>query len=91
VSTLIRIALLAAVATIACGFNSAEFEWSASGYQGEPVAAAIARLGPPIQIAHADGQRVYYWRTIYTDGRICKIWGAARHAVIFNWGYQDCT
>jgi hypothetical protein len=81
----VKIAIVAAIAAVACGFSGAGFE------SGVPVPVVLARLGPPIQIAYAEGQRIYYWRTIYPGGRICKIWGAARHHIIENWGYQDCT
>jgi hypothetical protein len=86
---LIKFAIAAAVAAVSAGFSSAEFESSA--YRGEPLYATLVRLGPPIQTAYVEGQRIYYWRVIYPRGRICKIWCAVRHHIVVNWGYQDCT
>jgi hypothetical protein len=87
---LMTISILIVIATALCGFSSFEAEYSLSAYRGEPVRAAIARLGPPIQTAYAEGQRIYYWRAIL-DRDVCKIWGAARHGIIVTWGYQSCA
>jgi len=92
-SKLVKMSALVAVAAVSCGFNDAEFEYRLNTYRGEPVPAAIARLGRPVQTGYTDGQRIYWWgRTFPTGGAfVCKIWGAARHHIIVNWGYQDCA
>jgi hypothetical protein len=81
VSKLFRIVAVLGLATISCGF----------GYLDRPqaVSDAIATFGAPIEIAHLDGERIYYWN-VREFGRVCKIWGAARQSIIVNWGYQSC-
>jgi hypothetical protein len=88
-----KIGLLLAVALVSCGFDDYEFEYRLSAYSGEPVPAAMARLGRPVQTAYNQGRRVYYWRAAYSVGRgyLCTIWGSAQHNVITNWGYRDCA
>lgn len=90
---LIRTAGLATLAVMLCGFGSVDFgTYRFGAYPGEPVAAAVARFGPPIEIAVVDGDKVYFWRArLRAGGDLCKIWGAARHGVMVNWGYQSCA
>ncbi len=87
---LMTIGVLIVLATVFCGFSSFEAESSLSAQRGESVRAAITRLGQPIQIAYAEGRRIYYWRAPLV-GNVCKIWGAAQHGIIVNWGYQSCA
>jgi len=82
-STLMRIATVIGLAVISCGFGYLE-----RGPQA--VSDAIARFGPPIAIAHIDGEKIYYWQA-EQFGHVCKIWGVARHDIIVNWGYQSCA
>ena len=85
---LIRTAALAMLAFVLCGFDRAEI----GAYRGEPVAAAVAQFGRPIETAVVEGDRVYFWRFRPNGWHdVCKIWGAARHGVIVNWGYQSCA
>lgn len=87
---LAKIFVLPALLVILCGFSPFGFETQV--YRGEPVRDALARLGPPVKTAYADGQRILYWHVIRFDGRkFCKIWGAARRGVILNWGYEECA
>jgi hypothetical protein len=89
---LLRITALVAAAGILCGFDDPYYlPFDLNAYQGEPVRAAIARLGPPVQTGHSNGRRIYYWRT-YGGGHLAfKIWGTAQHNVITDWGYLDCA
>lgn len=85
-----RLCALLALTVVLCGFGGFGFE--AEVYRGEPVSDAVARLGPPFKTAYADGQRVLYWRVIRFEGKkFCKIWGAARHGIILDWGYEECA
>ena len=84
-----KFAIVTAIAVLSCGFSPAEF--LSGAYRGEPLGAALATFGPPIKVARVEGQRVYFWYVIYPSGMACKIWGAARHGIIENWGYQSCT
>jgi hypothetical protein len=81
-STLMKIVAVIGLAAISCGF----------GYLDRPqaVSDAIAMFGPPVEIAHLDGERIYYWQ-VREYGQVCKIWGIARHDVIVNWGYESCA
>ena len=85
---LVTIGVLLVLATVLCGFSDVAVESSVGVYRGEPVRNVIAKLGPPIQVAHSEGQRIYYWpANVFGDA--CKIWGAARNGIIVNWGYQS--
>ena len=85
---LIRIAALAMLAVALCDFDSAEI----GAYRGEPVAAALAKFGRPIETALVEGDKVYFWRVHLNSGRnLCTIWGAARRGVMLNWGWQSCA
>lgn len=89
---LTRIGALLALLAMLCGFRPVGFWYGFDAYRGEPVEDAIARLGPPVQTAYTNGQRIYYWRVDRFEGRrFCKIWGAARHNIILNWGYEECA
>jgi hypothetical protein len=90
VRTLVRSAVLLAMAGLLCGFGPG-FAHDLNAYRGEALRAAIARLGPPIQRSAVNGHRLYYWRVVYFGG-VCKIWGIVdRFDVVTNWGYQDCA
>ena len=91
--TLVKVASLILIAGVLCGFDSFNFEYEFSAYRGEPVRAAIARLGRPIQRSYLDGRRIYYWRVAYSGdgGSVCKIWASAQRNIIMNWGYQGCA
>lgn len=83
---------LLALLTLLCGFHPLEFWGGFEAHRGEPVTDAIARLGSPVATGYTGGQRIYYWRVDNFEGRrFCKIWGAARHNIIVNWGYQECA
>jgi hypothetical protein len=87
---IVTIGVLLVLATVLCGFSDVAVESSVGVYRGEPVRNVIAKLGPPIQVAYAEGQRIYYWpANVFGDA--CKIWGAARNGIIVNWGYQSCA
>ncbi len=88
---LTTIGVLVALATVLCGFSDVQIELSRGVYRGEPVRDAIAKLGQPIQVAYEQGRRIYYWRGRDLIGDACKIWGAAQHGIIVNWGYQSCA
>jgi hypothetical protein len=91
---LTRTIVLIGLAAMLCGFKHFEpaYGLSPQVYRGEPVRDAVATLGRPVRTAHTDGQRILYWRVIRFDGRsLCKIWGAARHNIIVNWGYEECA
>lgn len=89
---LAKVATLAVLAGVLCGFNDANFIYDLNVYRGEPLGAAIARLGPPVQRGYIDGRRVYYWRTAFPGrGLLCKVWGTAQRNIMTNWGYQDCA
>jgi len=90
VPKLITISVLILLATVSCGFSDLDVEFGLGVGRGEPVRDAISRLGWPIQIAHAEGQTIYYWRASL-GGDVCKIWGSAWHGFIVNWGYQSCA
>jgi hypothetical protein len=79
---LMKIVAVVGLAAISCGF----------GYLDRPqaVSEAIAMFGPPIEIAHLDGELVYYWNAS-EFGHVCKIWGAARQGIILHWGYRSCA
>jgi hypothetical protein len=87
---LVTIGVLLVLATVLCGFSDVAVESSVGVYRGEPVRNVIAKLGLPIQVAYAEGQRIYYWHA-NVFGDACKIWGAARNGIIVNWGYQSCA
>jgi len=80
-STLMKIVAVIGLAAISCGF----------GYLDHPqaVSDAIAMFGPPVETAHLNGERIYYWQVRQFD-RVCKIWGAERNDIIVKWGYQSC-
>jgi len=95
---LAKLFALIAIAATLCGFNSGNFAHDLSAYRGELVRDAVARLGRPIRRASLDGGRIYYWRTTAHLGAdwggralVCKIWAAAQHGVIINWGYENCA
>jgi hypothetical protein len=91
VTKLVQIAALAALAFVLCGFDNAEFEYQVGAYRGQPVAAALARFGRPIETAFLQGEKIYFWRVRLAPDNLCKIWGAARHGVMLHWGYQSCA
>jgi hypothetical protein len=87
-----KVAALAAIAGVLCGFNDADLIFGLNAHRGEPVRDAIARLGPPVHRSYSHGKSLYYWRSASQGGDMnCKIWGTARRGVITNWGYQDCA
>jgi hypothetical protein len=86
---LMTFGVLVALATVLCGFSDVEF--SQGVYRGEPVRDVIARFGRPIETAYLEGRRIYYWRRGNLIGETCKIWGAAQHGIIVNWGYRSCA
>jgi hypothetical protein len=88
---LLTIGFLIALTVVSCGFSDIDVESSVGTYRGEPVRDVIARLGRPIRIAHSDGRRLYYWYANVGGDNTCKIWGAAEHGIILNWGYQSCA
>ena len=90
--TALKIAVLAAAASLLAGFAPPPGLYhDLYDFRGEPLRAAIARLGPPIRRSFINGHRLYYWRVGYGDG-VCKVWGiVGRLGVVTNWGYQDCA
>ena len=87
---LMTVGIVLGTAVVLCGFTTFEVKSRLDAYRGEPVQAAVARLGPPLKVAYAGGQQIYYWRAAEL-GHVCKIWGAAQHNVIVRWGYQSCA
>ncbi len=92
-SKLVKICALAVVAAVLCGFEDVTFIYGLNAYRGEPVRDAKVRLGRPVRTGYTDGQRIYWWGSTAPPVRTftCKVWGAARHHVIVNWGYMDCA
>lgn len=69
-----RIALIAALALGGCSVTTIKKEMT--GLKGQPISAAVARLGMPDEETTIMGQKVYTWRnsTVYGGDQYgCKI------------------
>jgi hypothetical protein len=82
--------VLVVLATALCGFSDNVVDFGLGVYRGEPLQEAIARFGKPVEVAHLEGRKIYYWR-VNRIMNTCKVWGAAEKGIIVNWGYQSCA
>jgi hypothetical protein len=81
--------LVAAISVAACA--SAAIKEGMTSLQGQPLSAAIGKLGMPSEEKNIAGQKVYIWFTRNVDEATeykCQIRGIMSGDVIGSWDFE---